>query len=283
MIHLKISPITKKGNFHYTKAAVIMKQIENKEALQILLHGGPNYIIAADSLNYLIEDEEPLECYMDSKCITFINSTKDVTYITIVPISDTLEIGALVDLIKNRANPNVLVDIHSLSEDCTATLDSAFNTFLNYKQTLEDYINLSDHFPEHDTDDVRMLGSSDKDLFVSMNAQTEKYRPTLKVLFDVFVTKQRGHILGAFEHDQIIGYLSFNEILPDVFDLDYIYVVPEKRNIGIGRKLGQAYSRYAHENNHIAYWSNAKNEGSKKTALSCGFELIRQARNYVKG
>ena len=60
-------------------------------------------------------------------------------------------------------------------------------------------------------------------------------------------------------------------------------VVPEKRNIGIGRKLGQAYSRYAHENNHIAYWSNAKNEGSKKTALSCGFELIRQARNYVKG
>ncbi len=262
-----------------------MKRIENNEALKILLRGGPKFIIDADSLNYLIKEEEPLECYEDSECIIFINMTKDTDYVTVVPMSNALHTETLVDLINEKCtNPSVLIDIQNLSEEHSADLDCALGAFLKYQQTLEDYIYLSEseQSPEYICDNIQILEPADKELFEAITAKPEKDRPPLHILFDIFVTKKQGYILGAFDNEKIIGYLSFTQILPDVFDLDYIYVEPEKRKLRIGKNLAEAYKKYARDNNHIAYWSNAKNAASKNTALSCGFHLIRQAKKYIK-
>ncbi len=63
--------------------------------------------------------------------------------------------------------------------------------------------------------------------------------------------------------------------------MDYIYVIPEKRCCGIGKKLAAAYAARAAKNHLLAYWSNAKNLISQKTALGSGFEQIRIVRKYI--
>lgn len=260
-----------------------MKIINNREALKKMLHAGPEFLIDADALNYLIEDEEPVTCYEDSDSILFINKCKDTDYVNVVPMNYSLDITNFIELLNNNCtNPELLINIQKLSPEYVDKLDCTLNETFEHKRTLEDYMYSSDNLDTATTSNIRFLDVSDMDLFTALPAEPVKNRPPLHVLFDIFVVKKQGYILGAFDEDRLVGYLAFNKILPNVFDVDYIYVDLEQRGKGIGKELGKFYAAYASENKHIAYWSNAKNDASKNTALSSGFRLIRQAKKYTQ-
>lgn len=260
-----------------------MKAINSKDALNKILQAGPEFLIDADSLNYLIKDEEPVACYEDSNSIIFISKYDDTDDVTVVPMNYTFDVDTFIKLLnENCTNPSILINIQKLSPEYVDKLDCALNETFEHKRTLEDYMYYSDNSDTATTSNIRFLDVSDKDLFTALPAEPVKNRPPLHVLFDIFVVKKQGYILGAFDEDRLVGYLAFNKILPNVFDVDYIYVDPDQRGKGIGKELGKFYAAYACENKHIAYWSNAKNDASKNTAMSCGFQLIRQAKKYTK-
>lgn len=261
-----------------------MKEINCQEALRILSQSGSEFIIASDSLNYLIKNEEPVVCYKDPACIVFINKRHHADYITVVPMAHTLDSEALLSILnKSRINSSVLIDTQKLSAKFSDSLDFALNSFFKHERTLEDFMYPSEKPVDGVFENIRLLDSADRDSFIALSSEIIMNRPPLPVLFDVFVKKEQGFIFGAFDGDHIVGYLSFFQILPEVFDVDYIYVKPEKRALGVGKSLGNMYAKYARDRNHIAYWSNAQNDASKLTALSCGFQFIRQAKKYIRG
>ena len=257
-----------------------MKQISGSEALQILAQNGPECMIASDTLGYLIKNKESVPCYWDDTCIIFVDQSTETDLVTVVPLAHTFDSKALVNILS--PNSNVLIDTQKLSETFLASLDSELSGFLKYERTFEDLMYPSKEPIDCALDNVRLLDSEDIELFAAVSSESIVDRPPLRVLFDVFVTNKQGFILGAFEEGQIVGYLSFFQMLPGVFDVDYIYISPQKRGVGIGTALGNAYIKYAQDRNQIAYWSNAQNDASKATALSCGFQVVRQAKKYIK-
>ena len=260
-----------------------MKQISGSEALQILAQNGPECMIASDTLGYLIKNKESVPCYWDDTCIIFVDQSTETDLVTVVPLAHTFDSKALVNILnQGKANPNLLIDTQKLSETFLASLDSELSGFLKYERTFEDLMYQSKEPIDCALDNVRLLDSEDIERFAAVSSESIVGRPPLRVLFDVFVTKKQGFILGAFDEGQIVGYLSFFQMLPGVFDVDYIYINPPKRGLGIGTALGNAYIKCARDRNHIAYWSNAQNDASKATALSCGFRVVRQAKKYIK-
>lgn len=261
-----------------------MKEIRGSEALQILSQNGPECMIASDTLGYLIKNKASIACYWDGTCIIFIDQSAETDHITVVPLKHTLDSKALVNILsQGKANSDVWIDTQKLSETFLVSLDLEVSGFLKYERTLEDLIYPNKEPIDCVFENVRLLDSEDIDLFAALSSESIVNRPPLGVLFDVFITKKQGFILGAFDGDHIVGYLSFFQMLPGVFDVDYIYVSPPKRGLRIGNALGNAYVKYAHDRNHIAYWSNAQNDASKLTALSCGFQVVRRAKKYIKG
>lgn len=261
-----------------------MKEISGREALEILSRNGPDCMIASDTLGYFIQNNVSFVCYGDDASIVFIDQSTETDHITVVPLTHTFDSTELVNILKQgKANFDVWVDVQNLSEASLASFELAISGFLNYERTLEDLMYPAQTPMDGVREEVRLLNSEDGDLFAALSSESIVNRPPLPVLFDVFVTQKQGLILGAFEGEHIVGYLSFFPMLPGVFDVDYIYVSPSKRGQGIGKALGQEYARYALDRNHVAYWSNAQNNASKLTALSCGFQVIRQAKQYTGG
>ncbi len=260
-----------------------MKQISGSEALQILAQNGPECVIASDTLGYLIKNKESVPCYWDDTCVIFVDQSTETDLVTVVPLAHTFDSKALVNILnQGKANSGVLIDTQKLSEAFLTSLDLELRDFLKYERTFEDLMYPSKEPIDCALDNVRLLDSEDIELFAAVSSESIVDRPPLRVLFDVFVMNKQGFILGAFDEGQIVGYLSFFQMLPGVFDVDYIYISPQKRGLGIGTALGNAYIKYAQERNQIAYWSNAQNDASKATALSCGFQVVRQAKKYLK-
>jgi len=260
-----------------------VNKISSQEALEIILQGGAECIIDADSLNHFMKNKEQVICYENSGCIVFINKDTDTEYVTVVPASQTFDIDMLVKLLNQTChNPSVLINTTKLSDEFLEKLDYALSDFLKYEKTFEDLMYIGSQSSDNVFHNVRLLDEADRDMFIAVSSEQIKYRPPLPLLFDIFVNKKQGFILGAFDNERIVGYLSFNYILPNVCDVDYIYVAPEKRKLGFGKALANSYVKFTCEKNHKAYWSNAKNAISKSTALSCGFRLIRNVKKYTK-
>lgn len=261
-----------------------MKQISGSEALQILAQNGPECMIASDTLGYLIKNKESVPCYWDDTCIIFVDQSTETDLVTVVPLAHAFDSKALVNILnQGKANSDMLIDTQKLSETFLASLDAELSGFLKYERTFEDLIYPDNEQIDCALNDVRLLDSEDIERFAAVSSESIVGRPSLRVLFDVFVAKEQGFILGAFDEGQIVGYLSFFQMLPGVFDVDYIYISPQKRGQGIGTALGNAYIKYAQDKKQIAYWSNAQNDASKATALSCGFQVLRQAKKYIRG
>ena len=258
-----------------------MKRISSQEALEIIKNMGIAYVIEADSLNYLIEDEEEVECWISDDMLITLNPSNGVTYVTVLPLCMTFSIDELISLIKEKSQKiSMLINIQALSKEFIEVLNEKLESEFVYERTLVDYM-YKDEMTLEQSETIRMLSSEDKDIFVACSQEQIKNRPPLAVLFDVFVNRHQGQILAAFDQDKIVGYLSFNTIASGVHDVDYIYVIPEMRGQGLGKKLASAYVLYAQSHDYRAYWSNAKNEASEKTAMSCGFGIIRQAKKFV--
>lgn len=258
-----------------------MKYIESREALEKIKSMGISYVMEFDLLNYLIEENKKVECLINDGVMLVINYSNDADLITVLPMSETFDAEELLSLICEKSeNPSLLINIHKLLPDFTKELDIILRRKLTYERNYTDYV-FANNVQVDTPADVRLLTASDKDVFTAFSDEKIKNRPPLSVLFDVFVNKNQGYILAAFEGEKIIGYLAFCTVSDTVYDVDYIYVLPEKRGKGIGKKLASAYVSYAKENKRQAYWSNAQNEASEKTAKGCGFEKIREARKYV--
>ncbi len=258
-----------------------MKKIASQDALERIKGMGIAYVMEFDSLNYLIEDEENVDCYVNAEMLVTCNLDRDTMYIRVLPLGDSFDIEELLALVKeSRQNVNLLVNIQSLDQEFVKILNERLSRDFSYEYMLVDYIH-NTKIETEASESVRLLGPDDKGIFISCSQEQIKNRPPLALLFDVFVTRHQGSILAFFQEDKVVGYLTFNTIADQVYDVDYIYVVPELRNQGIGKKLAMAYALYARSHGYSAYWSNAKNEASVKTAMSCGFNIIRQAYKFV--
>ena len=260
-----------------------MKKITPAEALKKMTDMGICYVMEADSLNYLLAEQAKIDCYLSEEVLVIINPDDGIDYVTILPLRETADEGALLSLIRNHCkNPSILVNMQILSVDFASRLDAVFSEQFQYERTITDYVCTKGSdcgMPG----EVRLLSPCHKEAFIACTSEVIQYRPPLKVLFELFVEKKQGEILAAFEGDAIVGYLSCNRISVTVCDVDYIYVIPEKRRRGVGKKLAAAYIARAGENHLLPYWSNAKNMASQKTALGSGFEPIRVVRKYVAG
>lgn len=65
--------------------------------------------------------------------------------------------------------------------------------------------------PASQTFDVDMLDETDRDTFIAVSSELIKNRPPLSLLFDIFVNKKQGFILGAFANEEIIGYIGMDD------------------------------------------------------------------------
>lgn len=258
-----------------------MEKISNQHALEKIKGLGIAYVMEYDALNYLIEDEEDVECYVNDEMLITYNPSQDTTYIGVLPLGGRFDIEELLTLVKSSTlRVSLLVNIQSLEGEFLRILDERLSREFDYEYTLVDYVHTAT-MDAKTSEGVRLLGPEDKEAFVCCSKEQIKNRPPLAVLFDIFVNRRQGQILAFFREERIVGYLSFNTVADQVHDVDYIYVTPESRNQGIGSKLATAYARYAHDHGYCAYWSNAKNEASAKTAESCGFSVIRRASKFV--
>lgn len=261
-----------------------MKQIAGSEALQILSQNGAQCWIAMDTLGYLVNNKADFSCYGDGSCVIYIDHSGEMDHITVFPFQASFDYNALKNILRQRKGDfDLWIDTQKLSQDFLSSLDLERDGTLKYERTVEDLLYPQKQPPQGLFENVRLLDLGDMASFVGFSTENIANRPPLSVLFDVFVAKEQGFILGAFEDGTMVGYLSFFQMLPEVFDVDYIYVDPQKRGHGIGKALTNAYIKYALDRNQSAYWSNAQNDASKTTALSCGFQVIRQSKKYIKG
>ncbi len=260
---------------------IYLNNISSSNAFEMLKNLGNSCVIEADDLNYLIEDDATVQCMINDKVLIIIDTEEKAEYVSIIPRCHEFDADEIIKVInENCNNPNILVNIQQLSAQFTSLLCDMLNEHYKYEREIIDYICESKDILSID-DSIRLLNPMDKETFAACFDETITNRPPAATLFDVFINKHRGEIFAAFEDEKMIGYLSFTPILDSVYDVDYIYVLPEKRNTGIGKRLAKAYASYAAKQERYAYWSNAKNEASEKTAASCGFVKIRTIKKYV--
>lgn len=260
-----------------------MQKIENDVALNMISNEGISYVIEADSLRYLIGDDEKVSCYKseDGKLLVTHYENDHVNFITIITFAPTFEIEKLKDWLKATFdNLSILINVKRVNDDFKKILISSFSDMAKYKSTMVDYAFVSERSTADIPNDIKILDESFRDDFEKSFGEKIENRPSGKLLFDMFVRKKQGYILGAFEGSRLVGYLSFNEISSSVFDVDYIYVLPSERLKGFGRKMADAYVHFSEKQKHIAYWSNALNNASINTALKVGFELIREVYKF---
>lgn len=258
-----------------------MKKISAADAIHILSKNGAECLIAADTLGYLIESGMKVDCYVDDTSVIFADRSEEKHLITVIPLKSSFDCNALRNIICDNVNSEVWVDIQKLSKNFLSSFELKVKGFLKYERTVEDYIHQSQRPIEGVPDNIRLLDLDDRDCFIACSTESIENRPSLSMLFDIFIEKKEGFILGAFNEGHIVGYLSFFQMLPKVFDVDYIYVNTAQRGLGIGKSLGTAYAEYAQREKQTAYWSNAQNDASKATALACEFQIIRQSRKYM--
>lgn len=258
----------------------MIKNITAENAVEIINSFGSLYAMELDALQFLIRDKTEFECLQNDDILMIVNPREDATYVTIIPFHTEFIISDVVKTIKSKCDKAViLLNTYILKSDFIDLFEREWGNELVVKGISKDYIYTGGEVKNVDTS-IRVLTEPDKDIFVACTDESMPYRPPLAVLFDVFVNRGQGQILAAFEDEKIIGYLSFIELSETLYDVDYVYVVPHQRNLGVGHKLAKAYVEYANNHNHKAYWSNAKNEASENTAKACGFELIREVRIY---
>lgn len=257
-----------------------MNLINNNDALNILNGAGVDVAYEADALSVALEDEDDVRCFFDGMTLIVIDRCNGTEYVTVIPIEYGFDAMTVAETIKIECkNPSILLNIKRINDKCCSSFTSALGSEFISDHTIRDFARVeADYDPDPD---VRMLTSADANVFCAVEDDGAKNRPSVAQLFDVFVNRGVGQILGLFKGDEIVGYLSFTKMGENAFNVDYIYVVHEARRMGIAKRLASAYVTYAEKERKIAYWSNAKNEASEKTAISVGMNVVREAIRYI--
>ena len=255
-----------------------MKQIDNSEALSILEGEGIDCAYEADALRYSIEDEATVKCFRSDETLIIIEYEEDTDYVTVVPILNAIDFAKVADTIKcesENESISVLLNVQRLEDKdvgtCAALLGDGYKVDLN----ITDFSCAGKEYP--DDPDVRLLAAGDAEAFNMIVDEEAPSRPPVSRLFDIFVNRGAGKIIGLFADGRVVGYLSFTTMCEGVFDVDYVYVEPASRAKGNALRLAKAYITYAAQNRSVAYWSNAKNAASERAALAVGMKKTREA------
>ena len=249
-----------------------MKQIDEKTTLSMLEGEGVDCAYEADALRMSIEDEEDVKCFSNDETLIIIQFDEDTDYVTVVPLLNSVDFAEVAETIKSESeneNISVLLNVQRLKDKdvgaFTALLGDGYKVDLNIK----DFSCVEKVYP--DDPDVRLLAAADAEVFNMIVDEEAPNRPPVSRLFDIFVNRGAGKIIGLFADGRVVGYLSFTTMG------DYVYVEPASRAKGNALRLAKAYVTYAEQNRSIAYWSNAKNAASERTALDVGMEKTREA------
>ena len=244
-------------------------EINVENAISILKN---NMLANAMEIDNLKWARDKAKCYVFNGAIVVVVSD-DKTYIRIIPTDNYCNYVEICEFIKQYPNVSLTVNVNDKNEKIVGDVfEKSFDTV---KKSVDYGGNGLSGCEKNDN--VRLLTKLDREAFASMENESLQYRPPLNVLFTVFVEKESGEILAYFDNDKIIGYLSYNKLFDNVYDVDYIYVSPSQRKKGIGKALASSYVSIIQERKGIAYWSNAKNESSEKTAASAGLFVTRKA------
>ena len=246
-----------------------MMEINAENAVIILKNNILANAMEIDNLNWASNKGK---YYLFNGAIVAVISD-DKTYIHIIPTETYCDYTEIGEFINQYPDVCLTVNIYGKNEKIARDVfEKSFNTVKEIVDYGADELNTCKK-----NDNVRLLSKCDREAFISMENESLQYRPPLNVLFTVFVEKGSGEILAYFDEDKIIGYLSYNNLFDNVYDVDYIYVAPSQRRKGIGKALASSYVSTVQERKGIAYWSNAKNENSEKTAISAGLNIVRKA------
>lgn len=85
---------------------------------------------------------------------------------------------------------------------------------------------------KEDIDDIKPYSDCYKDQYINMHDDTDRYWTAEKTI----EAKDQFNIFLAFDHDKVIGYIDVTNCREENEPYD-LYIVPEYRNKGIGRKL----------------------------------------------
>lgn len=238
--------------------------------------------IHLDTLNYMEEENTFAGCFCSDDAVIFADSCAKAgahdaaNNVYVCPLEKDFDhIAAARFVEKTFQAKSISVDVHLLEADTANAVKTEFSSLLPYRREIKDYAAKNEIAAASDF--VRPLTPEDKDIFCNSGFAVMPNRPPVSVLFSVFVEKGAGKILGYFDGQKILGYLSYQCLYGNVFDLDYIYVSEAQRGRGIGSALGRQYASYVFSQNGTALWSNARNEGSEATARACGFAAGRRA------
>lgn len=244
-------------------------EINAENAISILKN---NMLANAMEIDNLKWARDKAKCYLFDGAIVVIVSD-DKTYIRIIPTENYCDYVGIREFINQYPNVSLTVNVNEKNEKIVEDVfEKSFDTV---KKTVDYGANELSGCEKNGN--VRLLANLDREAFTSMENESLQYRPPLNVLFNVFVEKGNGEILAYFDNNKIIGYLSYNRLFDNVYDVDYIYVSPSQRKKGIGKALASSYVSIIQERKGIAYWSNAKNKSSEKTAASAGLCITRKA------
>ena len=118
---------------------------------------------------------------------------------------------------------------------------------------------------------IRLLTKEDK-LYFPEGIQAN--RSNLSDAFAEFVLTGKGEIFGYFDEEgNLLGYLSCCREIDNIWDVVYIYVLPQHRSHGIGTALAAQYLIAKSNQGQIPYYSGVTNPASESAALKAGFKL----------
>lgn len=238
--------------------------------------------IHLDTLNYMTEENAFAGGFCSDDAVIFADSCAKTNMqavtnnVYVCPLKKDFDYAAAARFIeKTFQAKSISVDVHLLEADTANAVKMKFSSLCPYRRELKDYVAKNEIATTNGF--VRPLTLEDKDMFCNSGFAVMPNRPPVSVLFAVFVEKGAGKILGYFDEQKILGYLSYQCLYGNVFDLDYIYVLEAQRGRGIGSALGRQYASYVFSQKGMALWSNAKNGESEATAMACGFVVGRRA------
>lgn len=238
--------------------------------------------INLDTLNYMAEEHTFAGGFCSDDAVIFADScahtdSQGVTNnVYVCPLKKNFNyVSAARFVEKTFRAKSISVDVHLFEADTANDVKVRFSSLCPYRREIKDYV--AQNGITAGSGPVRALTPEDKELFCDAGFAAMPNRPPVSVLFTVFVEKGAGKILGYFDEQKILGYLSYQCLYENVFDLDYIYVLTEQRGRGIGSALGRQYASYVRSQNGMALWSNARNKESEATAKACGFAAGRRA------
>lgn len=258
-------------------------KITIEKTKKILMENMNYFVHIIDELHYSQKNKLKLNCYIKDNIIIILNENYKITSVRICIIDNELKYQDVVDVIKKiteviSGEYNLFINLSNYEnfEDLKIFLDKKYifvNEYTGFIKIKEE----SNTFKENC---IRNLCIADESFSTSFQQEDIKNRPPFNILFNIFIKEAEGEILGYFINNTLIGYLSYVHLFDNVYDVDFIYVLPQYRGSNVGMKLAYEYAHIIISKGGIAFWSNAQNIQSKKIARGNGFILCRKELQY---